>query len=148
MQRPAPAGADQDAVHAAATLPAPAWALGSAAALANWLFDVVCLLAVARACDAEVGTLSLVGAYLAIQFVRQVPLTPGGVGLVEAALLAALVAGGATGAAGAAVVLTYRLLSCWLIVLLGLPACLGLRGTGTEVQATRTARTASWKPGG
>ena len=116
-----------DSLRAAVSLPARDWALGSGAAAANWLLDLACLMAVARACGLQVSTIALVGGYLAVQIVRQIPLTPGGVGLIEASLLAALIAAGGTSATATAVVLLYRLLSCWLIVVAGLPAWFGLR---------------------
>lgn len=106
-------------------MPTRVWAAGTALALGNWLLDVACLLATAHAFQLPVGTAAIVGAYLAVQLVRQVPLVPGGVGLVEASLLLALVA--ATSGTAAAVVLTYRLLSCWLIAPIGLLAWLTLQ---------------------
>jgi uncharacterized protein (TIRG00374 family) len=66
------------------------------------------------------------GAYLAVQIIRQLPLTPGGIGVIEASLLVALVAAGAPHIAAAAVVLVYRVLSCWVIVPTGLVAWAGL----------------------
>ncbi|MEU8664899.1 flippase-like domain-containing protein, partial [Actinoplanes philippinensis] len=65
--------------------------------------------------------------YLAVQMVRQVPLTPGGVGLIEASMLAGLTAAGLPEATGAAVVLLYRLVSFWLMLPLGLIGWLRLR---------------------
>jgi hypothetical protein len=58
--------------------------------------------------------------YLTVQIVRQIPLTPGGIGVIELSLLAGLVSAGAGEAAAAATVLVYRLLSCWLIIPVGL----------------------------
>jgi uncharacterized protein (TIRG00374 family) len=58
--------------------------------------------------------------YLAVQLIRQVPVTPGGMGVIEVSLLTALVTAGAGQAAAAATVLGYRLLSCWLIIPAGL----------------------------
>jgi len=115
------------AVRHAASLSPRDWAAGGLVALANWLLDVVCLVATARAFGLHVGVVQVVGAYLAIQLVRQIPLTPGGVGVVEASLLVTLVALGATSGTAAAVVLTYRLLSTWLLVPIGLLAWAGLR---------------------
>jgi uncharacterized protein (TIRG00374 family) len=115
------------AVRSAASLSARDWAAGGTAALANWLLDVACLVATAHAFGLSIGVVQIVGAYLAIQLVRQIPLTPGGVGVVEASLLVALVALGATSGTAAAVVLAYRLLSTWLIVPIGLLAWVGLR---------------------
>ena len=65
--------------------------------------------------------------YLTVQIVRQIPLTPGGLGVIEISLLAGLVSAGAGEAAAAATVLVYRLLSCWLIIPVGLLGWLLLR---------------------
>ena len=92
-------------------------ALGYAAT--NWLTDLLCLVFTARALHLRLELLPLAGVYLAVQLIRQIPLTPGGVGLIETSLLAGLVAAGAGHADAAAVVLTYRLLSCWFIVPIG-----------------------------
>jgi putative heme transporter len=56
-----------------------------------------------------------------------VPLTPGGVGVVEAALAAGLTAAGAPALGAAAAVLVYRLISCWLFIPVGGLAALALR---------------------
>lgn len=114
-------------VRHAASLSARDWATSGSAAAANWLFDLVCLLVTARAFGLDVGIVPVTGAYLAAQLIRQIPLTPGGVGVVEASLIVALVASGATTATATATVLVYRLVSCWLIAAIGLPMSAGLR---------------------
>ncbi|GAA0735616.1 flippase-like domain-containing protein [Dactylosporangium roseum] len=103
------------------------WAAALAYATVKWLADLLCLIAVARGLDLPVGVAALAGIYLSVQIVRQVPLTPGGVGVVETALVAGLTAAGATGIGAAAAVLLYRLLSCWLIIPVGGLAALMLR---------------------
>jgi uncharacterized membrane protein YbhN (UPF0104 family) len=118
-----------DAARAATSLSRRDWLKAGGAALVRRLLDLACLLALARAYDLDTELLPIIGAYLAVQVVRQIPLVAGGAGLVEAGLLAALVAGGAAEVAAAAVVLAYRLLSCWLVVLAGVPVLIGL-GTG------------------
>jgi uncharacterized protein (TIRG00374 family) len=100
-------------------LPPRSWSLSLAHAAINWATDFACLAAVAAAFDLNVSVTRLATVYLTVQLVRQIPLTPGGVGVIEVALLAALVsAGGAQGAA-AAVVLVYRVISCWIIIPIG-----------------------------
>jgi lysylphosphatidylglycerol synthase-like protein len=59
---------------------------------------------------------SIATVYLAVQVVRQVPLTPGGIGVIEVSLLAGLVSAGAAQVTAAGAVLAYRLLSCWFII--------------------------------
>jgi uncharacterized protein (TIRG00374 family) len=108
-------------------VPAHHWTATIAAAVANWSLDVACLVAVARACDLGIGYPEIAGVYLAVQIVRQIPVTPGGLGLIETSLLTGLVAAGAAQPAAAAVVLGYRLISFWLILPVGLATYPGLR---------------------
>ena len=54
------------------------------------------------------------------QLVRQIPATPGRIGVIEASLILALGAAGAGQAPAAAAVLIYRLLSCWTVLPIGL----------------------------
>ncbi|MEN3615842.1 YbhN family protein [Plantactinospora sp. ZYX-F-223] len=103
------------------------WTVALAYTTVKWLADLACLIATARALNQSVGVATLAGLYLSVQIVRQVPLTPGGVGVVETALVAGLIAAGASGIGAAAAVLVYRLLSCWLIIPVGGIAALTLR---------------------
>jgi uncharacterized protein (TIRG00374 family) len=98
----------------------PRWKRALAAALGRWGFDFGCLLAALRA----LGELPRPGlvllAFCAAQILAQVPITPGGLGFVEAGLTATLTLAGVP--AGAAVVATfaYRLFAYWLQLPLGL----------------------------
>lgn len=103
------------------------WALATGAAVANWLTDLLCLYAASRAFHLPVSLPAIGAVYLTVQVVRQVPLTPGGIGVIEVSLLAGLVSAGAGNADAAATVLVYRLLSCWLIIPVGLACWLALR---------------------
>jgi uncharacterized membrane protein YbhN (UPF0104 family) len=114
-------------LHEVRAVPRRYWYGAIGLAALNWLADMICLGAMARALHLSLGLLTLGSAYLAVQLVRQVPVTPGGVGLVETSLLAALVSAGAGQAPAAAAVLGYRLLSCWLIIPVGLVTWFGLR---------------------
>ncbi|MEU4240544.1 lysylphosphatidylglycerol synthase transmembrane domain-containing protein [Actinoplanes sp. NPDC026619] len=96
-------------------------------AVLNWLLDLACLVAAARGCGLSLPVAHLATVYLAVQVVRQIPITPGGFGLIEASLLAGLAAAGAPHAAAAAAVLVYRLASCWFVLPLGLVSHLVLR---------------------
>lgn len=116
-----------DAVERARAVPARHWAPATGAALANWLADLLCLYAAARAFHLPLDPVTLGAVYLTVQLVRQVPLTPGGIGVIELSLLTGLVAAGAGEAPAAATVLVYRLLSCWLIIPAGFATWLGLR---------------------
>jgi uncharacterized protein (TIRG00374 family) len=96
-------------------------------AVANWLADLCCLVAVAQAFHLPLSFYQLGTVYVVVQLVRQVPVTPGGVGVIEASLLASLVAAGASQGPAGAVVLGYRLFSAWLIIPAGLFAWALLR---------------------
>ena len=85
----------------------------------KWATEAVCLLVSCWAFDISVNLVQLAVIYLGVQLIRQVPFTPGGIGLVEASLLAGLVSAGAPTGAAAAAVLIYRLLSAWLIIPVG-----------------------------
>ncbi|HKT01828.1 MAG TPA: flippase-like domain-containing protein, partial [Rugosimonospora sp.] len=86
----------------------------------NWLTDLGCLLAAVHAVGLTVPARVVAAAYLAAQLLRQIPATPGGIGVIEASLLLALTTAGAGTAPAAAGVLLYRLLSCWAILPIGL----------------------------
>jgi len=122
-----------DAVSSSRSVPGRQWGLALGAALTNWLTDLLCLYAVSRAFDLPVGIVEVGAIYLTVQILRQVPLTPGGIGVIEVSLLAGLLSAGAGEAAAAATVLGYRLLSCWLIIPVGLLCWLGLRHHTTTV---------------
>ncbi|GAA2717159.1 lysylphosphatidylglycerol synthase transmembrane domain-containing protein [Actinoplanes palleronii] len=92
----------------------------------NWAADAFCLIAAAHAVALPVSWQAIGAAYLIAQVVRQIPLSPGGLGFVEASLVTALSLGAAPATATAAV-LVYRLLSFWLILPIGLITYLGLR---------------------
>lgn len=84
------------------------------AAIGRWLLDFGSLLAALAAVDARPRLSLVLLAYVAAQLLAQIPLTPGGIGVVEAGLTAALaLIGVATGQAAAAT-LAYRLVSYWL----------------------------------
>jgi uncharacterized protein (TIRG00374 family) len=115
------------AVAVALAMPGRYRRIALAFAVLNWLADLCCLAAVAYALHLPLTFFQLGTVYLAVQIIRQVPVTPGGVGVIEASLLAALVAAGAGQAPAAATVLGYRLFSCWLIIPAGLLAWTLLR---------------------
>ena len=117
----------RDAWRAGAGLRVRDWLAAVLHAAVNWLTDLLCLAVTCRAVGLPVGVTTLAGIYLGVQIVRQVPLTPGGVGVIDTALVAGLTAAGATAVTAAAAVLVYRLLSCWLLIPAGGLAALHLR---------------------
>jgi uncharacterized protein (TIRG00374 family) len=89
-------------------------------AAANWLFDVAALTAVAVTVGRGTPLTAVLLAYIIGQLAAAIPLTPGGVGIVETAMIASLVAAGAPVAAATATVLGWRLFSYFLPILAGL----------------------------
>ena len=88
-------------------------------ALWNWVADCLCLAAAIRATGAAVPWRGLFLAYTAGMTAASVGLTPGGVGIIEAALAAALVGAGLKAHHALAAVLAYRLVSFWLVMTVG-----------------------------
>ncbi|WP_246607862.1 lysylphosphatidylglycerol synthase transmembrane domain-containing protein [Paractinoplanes toevensis] len=136
----------RDAWQAGASLRARDWIAGLLFFALNWLTDLLCLAATCRAVGLPVGITTLAGIYLGVQIVRQVPLTPGGVGVVDTAFVAGLTAAGATAATAAAAVLIYRLLSCWLLLPAGGTAALLLRRNDLSARATPRPRRRVTRP--
>jgi uncharacterized protein (TIRG00374 family) len=103
------------------------WLSLTVATLVGHLAVFLVLLAAARAVGVsagEVSTLGLFAAWTLIRLLSAIPVTPGGLGVVELGLTGALVAGGADNAEAVAAVLLYRALT-WLPPLaLGLPSAL------------------------
>ncbi|MGO8873290.1 MAG: lysylphosphatidylglycerol synthase transmembrane domain-containing protein [Acidimicrobiales bacterium] len=90
-----------------------------ALSLWNWLGSVLCLVFAILATGGGVPWHGLLLAYGAGAGVALIPLTPGGVGVVEVALSAALVVAGMRGSQAVAAVLVFRLISFWLVVGVG-----------------------------
>jgi putative heme transporter len=128
-----------DAIRSGRTVSTGNLALATAFAVANWLTDLLCFAASARAFGVPVDLATLATIYLGAQIIRQVPLTPGGIGLIETGLLAGLTSAGAPAAAAAATVLTYRVLSNWVIVPIGALAWFGLRRPTPPRESTARA---------
>ncbi|GAB1646441.1 lysylphosphatidylglycerol synthase transmembrane domain-containing protein [Krasilnikovia sp. MM14-A1259] len=118
-------------VAMAALVPAHRWAAVIALAAVNWLADLACLGAAVHALGLSVPLRVMAAGYFAVQLARQIPLTPGGIGVIEAGLIVTLTAGGAPAVAATAAVLVYRLLSCWAVLPVGLVCWAGLRRTAT-----------------
>ncbi len=97
-------------------------------ALLNWLFDAFCLWLCCVAVGAgEVNPVSLVIAYCAGMAAASVPIVPGGLGVVDAALVLGLVAGGLDSGYAVAAVVLYRVISFGFIIGLGWLVWLGIR---------------------
>lgn len=92
----------------------------TALAVANWLLDIAVVVILALTVGAGTPLAAILLAYVVAQIASAIPLTPGGVGLVETAMIGALVASGAPAAAATATVLGWRLVSHWLPIPIGL----------------------------
>jgi uncharacterized protein (TIRG00374 family) len=90
-------------------------------------FDFGCLLAALRATGAEPRPSLVLLAYSAAGIVALLPLTPGGLGLVEASLSGLLILAGVRPGYAVLATLAYRIASYWLPLLAGLPAYLLFR---------------------
>jgi uncharacterized protein (TIRG00374 family) len=82
-------------------------------------FDYLCLLAAVRATGAHAHPSLVLLAYAAANIIALVPITPGGLGIVEASLSGLLVLAGVDSGNAFLATLTYRLASYWLPLLAG-----------------------------
>ena len=94
-----------------------AFALGWA--LANWFLDLAALVCAFGAVNAPVPWRGLLLAYGAAQLAANLPITPGGLGVVEGSLTIGLVAYGGAEASSVAAVLVYRVISFWAMLVIG-----------------------------
>jgi uncharacterized protein (TIRG00374 family) len=100
----------------------PRWKRALAATVGRWTFDYLTLLAALAAIGSHPRPGLVLLAFCGAQVLTQIPVTPGGLGFVEAGLTAMLALAGVS--AGDAVLATfaYRLFSYWLPLPLGLGA--------------------------
>ncbi len=89
------------------------------AGMANWAFDCGCLACAFGAVGAPVPWRGLLLAYGAGQLAQNLPITPGGLGVVEGSLTIALVAFGGAEVTSVAAVLLYRIVTFWGYLPLG-----------------------------
>jgi uncharacterized protein (TIRG00374 family) len=92
------------------------WLVAGGLALGNWVWDCGCLVAAFLAVGAPVPWRALLLAYGAAQLAANLPITPGGLGVVEGSLTIALVAYGGAEASTVAAVLLYRLIAFWALL--------------------------------
>jgi uncharacterized protein (TIRG00374 family) len=98
------------------------WPEALAAAVGRWILDFLTLVAALEAAGARPNLALTLLAYCAAQLLAQVPITPGGLGVVEAGMTATLALAGVAAGPAAAAVLAYRLASYWLQLPAGLVA--------------------------
>src|SRR6267143_1411316 len=97
-----------------------------ACSLCNWLLDVACLVLVIRATGSPVPWHGVLLAYGAGLVAGSLWPAPGGLGAVEAATAASLVAAGMPAGAALTAVAVYRLLSFWMLLGIGWVVMAGL----------------------
>lgn len=88
-------------------------------------FDYLCLLAALRATGSRPRPALILVAYAVAGIVAMIPITPGGLGIVEASLTGLLVLADVNSSQAALATLAYRLCSYWLPLLAG-PVAYGL----------------------
>ena len=129
-----PAGDPEEIVHeqleevTALEPDRPTLAVTAWLAVLNWAADAACLALAIVAVGGDVPWQGLLLAWAAGTAVASLGLTPGGLGLVEAALSSALIAAGLVGSTAIAAVLVYRIVSLWLVLAVGGLALLWLGG--------------------
>jgi uncharacterized protein (TIRG00374 family) len=125
LHRPSPAAPAEEIIdrwlaRLGAVSPSPMdWVRATAASLGMWAGDCGCLMLSFLAVGAGVPWRGLLLAYGAGQLAAILPITPGGLGVVEGSLTVALVAFGGAHYSTVAAVLLYRLMSFWLVVPVG-----------------------------
>ena len=100
----------------------PRWGRAVAGTVARWAFDYATLIAALAAVGATPSPFLVLLAFCAAQVLAQVPVTPGGLGFVEAGLTATLALAGVSAGAAVVATLAYRLVSYWLPLPVGLAA--------------------------
>jgi len=95
------------------------WTVAAGLALLNWLGDAACLALSIRAAGLALPLRDVLLIWSAGIAAGGISFTPGGVGIVEVALVAAMVGIGMPAAGAAVVVMIYRLISLWLVLLIG-----------------------------
>ncbi len=106
-------------------------------AAANWLFDAGSLFVFLVAFGHIENLDGLLVAYGLAYVLAAIPITPGGLGVVEAVLVPSLVGFGATRGTAIVAVIGYRLVNFWLPIPVGAGAYLSLRVTSDRHAANR-----------
>ena len=99
----------------------------------NWSLDMAVLTLLAWSVGLEVPVLAVVVAYALGNLLNALPLTPGGVGLVESGIVGTLVVFGAALGPATAAAISYRVVAHWLPLLVAGPVVMGeLRRGGPQ----------------
>jgi uncharacterized protein (TIRG00374 family) len=100
------------------------WRAVLAAAALNWAFDYLALVCALYAVGADPRLSLVLLAYAGAVVMSMIPITPGGLGFVEATLLALLVLSGISAQSAGLATLAYRMVSLLLPLLAAVPAWL------------------------
>ena len=103
------------------------WPWAVVAVVSKWAFDYFALVAAVAATGARVESVPLLLAYIAASVLGMIPITPGGLGFVEAGLAVTLVWAGLSAANATLATLAYRLVSYWLPLVAGVAAAIVYR---------------------
>ena len=104
-------------------------------AAANWLLDASCLWVILLALGQTVSPIDLLVAYGLANILAAIPITPGGLGVVEFTLSGTLAGFGVPASIAYLAVIAWRLLNFWLPIPLG-----GLAYTSLRVSHRRRSR--------
>ena len=96
-------------------------------ATANWLLDATVLWLMLAAFGHRAGVVGLMVAYCLANVLAALPITPGGLGIVEAVLIPTLVGFGTPAGVAAVGVIGYRLINFWLPIPVGAAAYAGVK---------------------
>lgn len=94
---------------------------------ANWLLDLVALWLFLRAFGGSVSPDGLLVAFGLANVLASIPITPGGLGIVEGVYIPTLVGFGVPAATATVTVLTYRIAQYWLPIVVGGVSYVSLR---------------------
>jgi uncharacterized protein (TIRG00374 family) len=103
------------------------WGEALATTIGRSLFDYLALLAALRATGSQARPSLVLLAYVVSQVLGIIPITPGGLGFVEAGLATTLGLAGVGGAEAVLATLAYRMVSYWLPLIAGAVAYLAYR---------------------
>lgn len=113
-------GMDSFAGRVRAVTPSPlAWAESFGLAIYNWAADLATLVFGIKALGVQVPWRGIVIAYALTQIAASIPITPGGLAVVEGSLTALLAAYGMPATEAVGVVILYRVVSFWALVPIG-----------------------------
>jgi uncharacterized protein (TIRG00374 family) len=117
----------------------PEWVQAVSLSFINWLASVGCFVAAILAIGSSVPWTKVILVYCAGAAASSFNVTPGGLGVTEAVLATGLVASGLRPPEALGSVLIFRLISFWLVTLVGWTIYSGLRQAGAGREADEEA---------